>query len=256
MKKLILYVFAACVCLLVYACAALQQPSVSGSETQNESGRLPRIIAIQDKQEDYAIFLKEDLGNYTDLQSTMDTIVNRYNTDRNGDDLLTICFALRQKECFKDGNNLVIAYYSEFFNRAWADEAFNKKITEERQYYFAENLLTAFYQAGRISEGIPFTKKYVQTLKKPDDIVQFGLKISGYYSNVKEPRPGDIAELFFWVKYLEKEYYDQVTDLNKIKISSALYQCADKLGDTQSAQEYKEKAKAIYQKLVDAASAG
>ncbi|MEL7569770.1 MAG: hypothetical protein AAGU14_04325 [Eubacteriaceae bacterium] len=214
----------------------------------------PRIVVIKESSEsDNYYKFQPYLGEYTNLQDALDEIVDRYNKSNNDEDLFVICHVIFNRPYFKNSDELVIIYYSKFFDEIWSNNDFNNR-TIKTQGTFAYVLLDAMYKSDMKMESIEFFKKYVVTIKNADEKVDFSRDYFTNYRNDRNLNYDAVAAMLEYTKDLEKNYYNVVDEMNKATICSMIAQYSEMINDTKTAKEYSERARQIFQKMEDQAS--
>ncbi|GEM_PF-6900566 len=201
-------------------------------------------------------------SNYVSLQTAYDDLIGKYNETYDNDILYLLCkslddqfiieryvFSVISNEYIKDINRIKMEYYSEFFNKIWEDNKFNKE-TVEYHKDFANDLLYCLYSQGMINQSIEFYDKYTARLKDADELVQFTLSYSYFYTNDSKPDKDAVSLMLVRLKTIEKEYYDKVSDSNKIVILHLISSFSYKLNDEKIGSEYEQKAKVVLNKLM------
>lgn len=212
----------------------------------------PRIVVIKEPSKYDKPYFQKHLGEYTNLQETLDEIVDRYNKTHDEEDLYKICLIIEYQEYFKDINKLIIEYYSKFFDEIWANDNFNKK-TVESQRSFACILTSIMYNNEKQMEAVEFLDKYLVTIDDADEKIYFTSKcIYNYFCNTTLEQDNDaLIALLKIIKSFEDKYYKKVDYMDKARIYDMISKCYEKLGDTKSSEEYKEKTRQVIQEWTE-----
>lgn len=223
-------------CIFLCSCA-------NAAQTERTDNLYPRIVVAK-KPPEY--FFNNYIGNHRNLQDALDEMVDNYNKTYDNEDLYNICEIIYFREYFKNSNAIVVIYYSKFFEEIWSDNNFNKE-TEKSHIYLARVLLNAMYYSENKKESIEFYDKYIATINDPDEKVSFSQAYSIDYSNDENPDHDMVAAMLERMKKFEIDYYDKVDDINKSAICSMIYQYAEMINDTETAEKYKQKTIEIIQ---------
>lgn len=240
--KVIILIFLFCIC----ACSC-SNTAQNGQDTDHVYSR---IVVLDSKT--YSTAFHYRIGEYEDLQVFLDETVDRYNKNHNNEDLYKICLVIGYSECFKNGDAIVVEYYSKFFKEIEKDNKFDKE-TKESQKEFACVLATALYFEGNQMESIEFFNKYLDTIEDVNDKIIFTSDCYENYFCDYAPKPSKefLNALLKTAKELEEKYDDKVNDMNRCRIYDLIYLCYDKLGNTEMAKEYFDKVGAIIKSWSD-----
>ncbi len=213
--------------------------------------RFSRIVVKEEPDPIFKEVLEDHLGEYEDFQEALDKIVDRYNKTYQNEDLYNICLVLNYfGGYFQDNEQLKIEYYSQFFDEVFSDEEFDRA-TEENQKGFAKRLLHWMYLDGMKSESVDFFLKFVPTIQDKTDRVRFSFDFIDEIDNDSDPNRDDVVKVLEWSKKLEKDCYEDVEEINQVAILYMISEYSRMLGDTKTADEYKEKQNKILDKLLN-----
>lgn len=227
---------------------------------QNAENAVPdnafhRIVVIKEPSKYDKPYFQKHLGEYTNLQETLDEIVDIFNKTQDNEKLYKICLILEYREYFKDSDELIIDYYSKFFDEIWDNDNLNKK-TEDSQKTLACILSSTMYDNGKQIEAVDFLDKFMSTIHNADEKVYFSSDClyNFFFDPTVEQNNDTIAALLEIIKNLEKNYYAKVDYMNKARIYQMISMCYEKLGDTKSSEEYKDKTRQVIQEWTEKSS--
>lgn len=216
---------------------------------QNNDYKYSRIIVTDSER--YSQIFHYYLGDYDNLQNTLDKIVERYNKTYDNEDLYKICHIIGYSDCFENGNSIIIAYYNKFFEEIENNKDFDKK-TKASQKTFACVFVTAMYNSGKQNEAIEFFNKYLATINDASEKVNFSFDcFQNIYGSSIEPNHNIFTVFLNTAKELEEKYYQKVEYMDKARIYQIISGCYEKLGDEQASKEYKEKARQVIKDWTD-----
>lgn len=221
------------------------QESKTNTEKNHQFSNITVIREPESYDLKYLYGLFEE--NYDSYQEALDELVNRYNQTHDNEDLFRICMAVSYGDYIENADELIIEYYYQFFETIWTDQDFRKEKSEYEEG-MARRLVGCMYLNGDKKESLEFYDKYIASLQDTDTIIFFSVCYVSYYKDDKTPDYNLITAMYDRAKNLEKNYYYEANEFYEIGILGMISDLAEMLGDTSTAEIYKEKIKELYQK--------
>lgn len=240
--------------LLFFTSCGYNQTAGSGMEV------LPRLIVENPPNPSY---LHEDFvglsweGKYKEygsLQEALDKAVDYYNKTNDTDYLERLCRVIgREQENLQDGAEMVVTYYTRYFDTVWSDEDPDDE-KDEAPIFFPETLCQALYDTGRKQECLDFIDRYVLYIQDYDSSFLNRTNLYSIFLNDDNVEQKYAIQIFDKLRQIEEEKYEQLDDGLRIGLLGAIARAAERSGKQQIAEEYYEKQMTVYREAVEKVS--